>query len=186
MSLVALNFMSDTPTPQRIGHGLVREDVLDPVDARGKSTISVFRDRRTVPLDSYLDRGVVTDRQHRAGQSLAASWRRAVGAGRVAAMRWGSERVDGGGYTAPPPPGAADLWKLLVASDLADQGVPDEPCTITQLPDGRLAAMRGPVRLNAIGLVTVAVVCFDEWAGGTRRLAKLREGLDRLVAAMRL
>jgi hypothetical protein len=131
-------------------------------------------------LDSYHTRMQINDRQLEAGLRLRALWRGAVYSESVTAA-W-AEAVSGGGSGGTTRGDA--IWALrraLLGADLADQRDQDMPLLVITSKGEFAEPVTMPVRLRPAGHIVVAVCGIDEWAGGTRRLMALREGLTGLA-----
>jgi hypothetical protein len=130
-------------------------------------------------IDRYHERSQINDRQKEAGNRMRALWRGAVYAPMTTAG-WG-ERVQGSAGGLSRSEAIAALRRTLLGAGLADQ-TGDDTAVLVLTFNGELAQpVTLPVRLRPAGHVVVAVCGIDEWAGGTRRLASLREGLTQLA-----
>jgi hypothetical protein len=119
------------------------------------------------PLDAYLRRNLIDWRQHDAGSWLARTHRRAVRSGPVGSAF--QERVQGGSTGNNPFVGSLhEMRRNMLAAGLAFE------------------ADDGAISLTVPGRIAVMVCCYEEWAGGTRNLDRLRDALDRLADALKI
>jgi len=175
----AVGSLFDYGTPHRIrkGDAVVRPDI----DPNGAKIVRAVVTEPT-PLDRYHHRGQLSDRQFEAGQHLAELFHRAITLPRVTATFSPTGGGSGVGHVVDTNVDARrKLWSLLVASGLGHY-IDDGTVFEVQRRSGRRSLdIRGPVGLNELGHLVVAVVGFEDWAGGTRRLDKLRAGLDAMA-----
>lgn len=130
-------------------------------------------------LDWYLDRMLITDRQHEAGTRIRHLWLRAI----MPPSTTGSygPAISGGGDTCDTALARTRLANALIDARLAfrDRSAPQMMVIlisgVQRFPD------KLPMRLYPDGHIVLAVCGFDEWAGGARRLQQLRGGLTALA-----
>jgi hypothetical protein len=158
------------PTKERLARSRSWVDV--PTDVPG---VTAKQDLIECVVDRYHVRMQINDRQRDAGIRFRALWRCAVI--EPATTSAYGERQGGGGGSIPLKDARVAARHALLGADLAKQS-PAEPIRVRD-------EIFYPAWLNAVllpaGLVTVAVCGADEWAGGTRRLMMLRDGLTALA-----
>jgi hypothetical protein len=159
-------------TPQRIARGGV--DTV-PTDDAGVFATKV---RIECVLDRYHQRAQIVDRQFHAGLRFHGIWRAAALPASVCGG-YGENRGRGGGATGNSD-ARSHLRAILIGADLAVPFERDLPI-ITTMTGERFAPIALPLRLHSTGRVIVDVCGLGTWAGGTRRLDDLREGLDLLA-----
>jgi hypothetical protein len=145
------------------------------IDERGDRAIGVREEHECI-LDRYLHRSLIHDRQHKAGMVFRGAWLRAA-LPCATTSAYGEQRGRGGGSTFDA---RITLRRILIEGKLGKESPRDEPL-ITTMTRERFDCVRLPVILNQRGHVALAVCGLDEWAGGTRRLDSLREGLTDLA-----
>jgi hypothetical protein len=101
-----------------------------------------------------------------------------------------NEVSGGGGASDRSPLGVAAMTfrRMMLAAHLAVlDKLPDYVLTL-RLRSGETIVADGltGVRLTPTGHLLVEVCALEDWAGGTRRLVKLRGGLDRLADALKI
>lgn len=165
-----------TATPERLRRAAHVVEVRDAADNGTPPSLGV-RVLDACPLDAYRRRGVLDARQHDAGTWLARCFRKAVHQPSMTTCY--GERLGGGGGADPMLDGRNTLWRVLRASGLA-RG-PD-----TGAADAAPGKARASVVLTPMGEVAINVCGMEEWAGGTRNLAKLRAALDALADHLRI
>lgn len=136
------------------------------------------------PLDAYLRRGALDQRQHDAGAWLARCFRRAVH--QPSMVTHYGERLGGGGGSDPMMDGRKTLWRVLLTTGLATTGDGRKPGKASACLEGGTVGGRSSVILTPTGQVALSVCGMEEWAGGTRNLGKLRTALDRLADHLRI
>lgn len=135
-------------------------------------------------LDAYLRRRFITQRQYDAGVMLAKVFNRAIHLPSVSAS-YGEVRGGGGG-----PDTGIDarkiLWRILLNAGLALRLQTEQAFVIERRGSLERETMIGPVGLTQLGHITVSVCGYNDRAGGTRQIEKLRTGLDQLADAWSL
>lgn len=171
-----------TATPERLEKSPYRIETRSSGDG-GQPCLGV-RVLDACPLDAYLRRGALDQRQHDAGTWLARCFRRAVH--QPSMVTHYGERLGGGGGSDPMMDGRKTLWRVLVTTGLAVTGDAQKSGkTLAGLEGGGVGG-RSPLLLTPMGQVALSVCGLEEWAGGTRNLGKLRSALDRLAAHLRI
>jgi hypothetical protein len=138
----------------------------------------------TVVLDAYLRRGMIRRREHEAGQSVSALWRRFVLPPAVTAS-YGQARGGGGGL-APGVDASRLFFETMHRAGLAQPAADLAPLEIRGASKTFVEPAMARYVLTAVGHVVVAVCGYEEWAGGTRRIEHLRAGLGRLADHWRI
>jgi hypothetical protein len=152
-------------TPERAAKGAFGFEAVETDEGRDTGERRVrFQDAS--PLDAYLRRKMIDWRQHDAGSWFSRAYRRTVRSGPVASSF--SERIQCSLSVEGPYHGSsAEIQRAFLRASLAYTDPLD-----------------GSFRLNVPGRVVVSVCGFEEWAGGTRNLGRLRDALDRLADAL--
>lgn len=169
-------------TPERLEKSPYRIETRTGGD--GKQPCLGIRVLDACPLDAYLRRGVLEQRQHDAGAWLARCFRRAVH--QPSMVTHYGERLGGGGGSDPMMDGRKTLWRVLLTTGLATTGDGRKPGKAPACLEGGAAGGRSSVILTPTGQVALSVCGLEEWAGGTRNLGKLRTALDRLADHLRI
>ncbi|MCG5239882.1 hypothetical protein [Azospirillum doebereinerae] len=172
-----------TATPERLRHSPHAVETRERKEDGAPPTLGL-RILDACPLDAYLRRGMIDERQHDAGAWLARCFKRAVHQPSMIAVY--GERLGGGGGSDPMMDGRNALWRVLLATGLA---VTDGKAASTKSTPGTAAAPsdalppagRSAVLLAPMGRVALSVCGMEEWAGGTRNMGKLRTALDTLA-----
>lgn len=172
-----------TVTPERLRQSAHLVEVRDRSDNGAPLSLGV-RVLDACPLDAYLRRGMLDPRQHDAGQWLARCFRRAVHQPSMVANY--GERLGGGGGSDPMLDGRNTLWRVLLVTGLAEPGSAAAPLKTHSRIYETLPGTRARVVLTPAGHVALSVCGLEEWAGGTRNLAKLRTALDTLADHLRI
>jgi len=168
-----------TATPERLGHSAHVVEARDATDGGAPPSLGV-RVLDACPLDAYRRRGVLDSRQHDAGAWLARCFRKAVHQPSMTTCY--GERLGGGGGADPMLDGRNTLWRVLLASGLATKAAKG-----TAAGGGDALRDSGAgMALTPTGVVAINVCGMEEWAGGTRNLAKLRAALDALADHLRI
>lgn len=177
--LDAIRAGADIPTPERASKTPFKIEAEQTEDGRDTGVRRV-RFTVTCPLDAYLHRDQINWRQHDAGAWLSRLYRRAVSSP-IVAPRY-AERVQTAFFARDVVrDGMTDLRLALVRSGLASTSLPDD--ALSAGPDAT-EDMR--THLTAQGRSVIRVCCYEDWAGGTRNLDKLRSGLDLLADYLRI
>lgn len=134
-------------------------------------------------VDAYWKRCQIVDRQHAAGIRIRQMYRAAMLPGAVTAS-YGERRGGGGGIDSTSDARAA-LRSVLLRSGLASEA-PAAPLKVTTHQCDVIEPVAFPLALRPAGHVVLSVCGLDEWAGGTRRLDLLREGLAALANHWRI
>jgi hypothetical protein len=135
-------------------------------------------------VDRYHHRCQITDRQLAAGLRFRSLWRGASLPASVTGS-YGERRGGGSGIDGNTDARHA-LQSAIVGSGIGQHFGEDAPILVATLSGERYEPLCLPVRLRLTGHVVVSVCGLDEWAGGTRRLDKLREGLSDLANYWRM
>lgn len=135
-------------------------------------------------LDRYLERAQLVDRQHEAGIKLRRLWRQATLQPSVIGSY--APAISGGGDFTDASGARRHLAEALVEASLATIAQDAEPLIVFRVSDrgeerAHPTGLKGRLKLNQTGHTVVSVCGFDEWAGGMRRLAELRDGLTDLA-----
>lgn len=153
-------------------------------DDRGR-VVQGARATATCPLDAYLLRGQIDWRQHDAGSTLHRLYRAAIASPPLVSRY--KARVDGGGGANYAPTGPSrHVLRVLLEAGLAERKRSVTPLLIEGRSGQHQEPLEAGITLNGKGHIVMAVCALEEWAGGTRRLDKLREGLSALAYAMRI
>lgn len=169
--------------PERLGKAAHVVEVRDRLDNGAPSSLGV-RVLDACPLDAYLRRGLLEQRQHDAGLWLARCFRRAVHQPSMVANY--GERLGGGGGSDPMVDGRNALWRVLLATGLAEEGAAAATIKTHSRVYDVLPGARARVVLTPPGHVALSVCGLEEWAGGTRNLARLRTALDKVADLLRI
>ncbi|CAO3431241.1 hypothetical protein [Azospirillum doebereinerae] len=172
-----------TATPERLRHSPHTVESRDREDDGPPPTLGL-RILDSCPLDAYLRRGMIDERQHDAGAWLARCFKRAVHQPSMIAIY--GERLGGGGGSDPMMDGRNALWRVILAAGLAvtastATSIKATAGAATARIDATLPAGRSAVLLTPAGRVALSVCGMEEWAGGTRNMGKLRAALDILA-----
>lgn len=159
-------------TPERARHNTLVVEPADMIGPRGpeRAPPGVVRHRVTdgCPLDAYLRRGKLTLRQHDAGSALARAFLAAHIPPPTTACY--EPRIPSGrGAGHGPAEGSGGLLRLLVGAALA-----------------REDRAEGRVTMTGEGRIAIQVCGYDEWAGGSRNIAKLVKALDAIADFLRI
>ncbi|OCC05130.1 hypothetical protein BA190_09445 [Labrys sp. WJW] len=130
-------------------------------------------------LDSYARRRMITSREYEAGILLAKVFRRAIHLPSVTAS-YGEAKGGGGGLDTGVD-ARKQLWSLLLATGLAMPLQTEVPFQVERQEGYAREPVLGPVGLTPLGSLVLSVCGYDDRAGGTRRIKRLRQGLNRLA-----
>lgn len=168
-----MHALVDHGTVQRATHGGLDLVALD------SERVLVAKTRDECVLDRYWHRAQLVDRQHAAGCRLRGLW---MGAARSPSVTspYGEERGNGIGDGEGASRARSALNRVLLDSRLARHAANGEILVSSASGEKRWPVTL-PLRLTDHGHVTISVCGLDEWAGGTRRLDMLREGLGMLA-----
>lgn len=130
-------------------------------------------------LDSYLRRRVISPREHEAGATLASIFTRAIHLPAVTAA-YGECRGGGGGADTGID-GRKRLYAVLIKAGLAVRLQHEQPLVIELRDRVEREPIMGAIGLTNTGHIAISVCGYNEWAGGTRRIAGLRKALGALA-----
>lgn len=161
----------DHGTKERKKHGGV--DYIETISAG----VLVAKAREECVLDRYWQRMQIIDRLHIAGCRLRGFWMSAAYPAATTSSygdQRGSRHGDGASLA------RIALRRVLLDCGLAHQSLEQPVLVISSTREQRYPVVL-PIALTEVGHVTISVCGLDEWAGGTKRLDQLREGLRMLA-----
>ncbi len=170
---------SDFGSPQRLeraAHRIVPRDVT----AGGMTLTIGTQILEPTVLDAYARRRMISGREFEAGDLLGRMFRRAIRVARVT-QSWGEKTSEG--IRRDPAEDVENrrrLWGSLVAAGLAVAGS-DGAIQVACRRGVVVEEARAPIRLTDLGNIVISVCGYDERAGGTRCIKRLRKALAMLA-----